>query len=286
MKLFHWCLFIAFCGTISAQCVSKSALKLYNRCYELVTTPMTWNNALNYCRNFAAGGTLAKVSNPSELIFLHVLMEGILDNIWIGANDIETEGYYVWTDKTEAHFGNLWSPADPAGTTAENCVGIGNTGKLFDDNCESARAFACMELGQSDLYGEIAFTAGLSSPLNLLQNQIVVYNEVLTNIGGAYNKRTGVFKAPVAGLYMFQVHGAASNSSTLKLALGQNDTISVTAYNNMAGLGINEASNSAVLQLEKNDEVYVSAATATSLLGARTAIVNTFSGFLIEEENY
>lgn len=52
--------------------------------------------------------------------------------------------------------------------------------------------------------GGVAFTVYLSHGVhNLTQDQPIVYDKVLLNMGGAYNTKTGMFTAPVGGVYLF-----------------------------------------------------------------------------------
>ncbi|XP_061182297.1 collagen alpha-1(X) chain-like [Saccostrea echinata] len=47
----------------------------------------------------------------------------------------------------------------------------------------------------------VAFTAKLSKDATVSGRQVVKYDKVLTNWGGAYNPKTGIFIAPYDGLY-------------------------------------------------------------------------------------
>ncbi|XP_045192535.2 complement C1q tumor necrosis factor-related protein 3-like [Mercenaria mercenaria] len=58
--------------------------------------------------------------------------------------------------------------------------------------------------GRRGMFQNIAFTAYLDhSEHNLTQDQPIIYNKVLLNDGGGYNTNTGMFTAPVAGVYLF-----------------------------------------------------------------------------------
>lgn len=49
---------------------------------------------------------------------------------------------------------------------------------------------------------KVAFMAQLSTALiNPLVNTVVVFDAVLTNAGNGYNSGSGIFVAPVSGLY-------------------------------------------------------------------------------------
>lgn len=58
--------------------------------------------------------------------------------------------------------------------------------------------------GRRQLSQNIAFTAFLDHSIhNLSQDQPIIYNKVLLNDGGGYNVNTGMFRAPVSGVYLF-----------------------------------------------------------------------------------
>ena len=49
----------------------------------------------------------------------------------------------------------------------------------------------------------VAFSAKLTTDVNLGQDQTVAYNNVITNVGGAYDPNTGYFTSLVKGVYIF-----------------------------------------------------------------------------------
>ncbi|XP_041828864.1 CD209 antigen-like protein E [Melanotaenia boesemani] len=72
--------------------------------------------------------------------------------VWIGLNDIQTEGTWVWVDNTTLRGEGFWHPGDPNnyGVSGENCViissaNIHNNGRFswFDANCKVEREWLC-----------------------------------------------------------------------------------------------------------------------------------------------
>ena len=53
--------------------------------------------------------------------------------------------------------------------------------------------------------GPVAFTAAIEKRTvsHVQINDIIVFPKVITSIGGGYSNLTGVFVAPVTGIYMF-----------------------------------------------------------------------------------
>ncbi|KAI4904177.1 hypothetical protein NFI96_004554 [Prochilodus magdalenae] len=83
---------------------------------------------------------------------------------------------------------------------------------------------------------KVAFSAGLSSSVGPLSGLgIVVYTKVLTNIGGAYNSKTGVFTAPITGTYYFRFTacgGSNGHYSGVGLYRNKERLTHVSEYNN------------------------------------------------------
>ena len=50
---------------------------------------------------------------------------------------------------------------------------------------------------------QVAFHAWMSSSLTTTSQQTLICDEVIINMGGAYSSQTGIFTAPVTGLYCF-----------------------------------------------------------------------------------
>ncbi|XP_060768520.1 complement C1q-like protein 2 [Neoarius graeffei] len=131
---------------------------------------------------------------------------------------------------------------------------------------------------------KIAFSAGLSAgqagPFNT--ETTLIYSKVISNIGGAYNPHTGVFTAPVRGVYYIRFTAATYNTN--------NHNMGVHLYKNsqhLMHLGeystdgtARHVSGALVLDLEAGDVVYLRLLTNYTLYDD-TMLRNTFSGFLI-----
>ncbi|XP_070711295.1 complement C1q-like protein 2 [Pempheris klunzingeri] len=132
---------------------------------------------------------------------------------------------------------------------------------------------------------EVAFSAaadgdGHIGPFNT--DTTLIYGKVMMNTGSAYNQYTGVFAAPVTGVYYFTFfyHAAGTNPTTLSL-YKNNQLVAMTHDHSTSHDGADNGGNAALLQLQQGDQVYVR-------LGANTHIwaqshVTTFSGFLLSQ---
>ncbi|XP_038583621.1 cerebellin-1-like [Micropterus salmoides] len=105
----------------------------------------------------------------------------------------------------------------------------------------------------------------------------LVFKRVTTNIGNAYNPDTGVFTAPVKGLYYVRFTGAVGNSGTLNAALLKNGENMFAIYDSRGTHG--SGSNSMALVLEEGDRLWVVLWPRRSIFD-RTQL-STFSGFLV-----
>ncbi|XP_048045827.1 adiponectin-like [Megalobrama amblycephala] len=109
----------------------------------------------------------------------------------------------------------------------------------------------------------------------------LVYENVFTNIGNAYDSTTGIFTAPVKGVYFFNfvVFNAAAPESGVKLL--KNDKLVVAATDNPPlELTEDTACNSVTLLLEQGDQIRL------QLIEKRRIYTdnlnrNTFSGHLL-----
>lgn len=131
---------------------------------------------------------------------------------------------------------------------------------------------------------KVAFSAGLlesgtgyTGPINILK--ILVYKKVFSNIGGAYDPNTGVFTAPMKGVYYFRFYGHCHGGTTMAVSLLKNGETQCSVHS-WKPTSNGNASNGVVLTLETGDQI-------STRLWANTwvyddpASYTSFSGFLI-----
>ncbi|XP_033103020.1 uncharacterized protein LOC117105832 [Anneissia japonica] len=108
-------------------------------------------------------------------------------------------------------------------------------------------------------------------------------NSVKLNIGSNYDTSTGVFTCTIPGVYFFSYSYHIHEKSVGKIELRKNDQTIVESYEESSNYG--QAGQTATLQLQINDKVWIQFATASS---SQNNIYShqehtSFTGFLIYE---
>ncbi|KAJ4946516.1 hypothetical protein JOQ06_024182 [Pogonophryne albipinna] len=131
---------------------------------------------------------------------------------------------------------------------------------------------------------QVAFSAGFndSGAVGPFNTTITLkYSKVFTNVGQDYSPTTGIFTAPVRGVYYFRFNVWENRGSVhTSVELHHNDQMKMRLYDYNDSVGYVSASNSMVLQLERGDVVYV---VLSSGYGVYDDSFNRmiFSGFLL-----
>ncbi|MED6264880.1 hypothetical protein CHARACLAT_019717 [Characodon lateralis] len=175
------------------------------------------------------------------------------------------------------------------------------TGSCFPDMCKFLKEFGAMkekqkgmetrlketenqvlELKKKETF-KIAFSAatGGGGPIGPFSTATtIIYRTVITNVGNAYNQHTGIFAAPVAGVYYFTFFYHAGGGQIVSLALVKNNEVIVTAYDHKTSHdGADNGGNAAFLQLQQGDQVYMRLSANTHVWG--DSQITTFSGVLL-----
>ncbi|XP_031442016.1 asialoglycoprotein receptor 1-like [Clupea harengus] len=124
------------------------------RCYLFSSTNKTWSQSRDHC--ITLGGHLVIVNNQEEQSFLS--QSAIEDFYWIGLNDLETEGQWIWVDSTPLNETGavFWlkrsdkpdEPDEPdnwmgENSSGEDCGVVSKIGEWFDNSCNKLFTFVC-----------------------------------------------------------------------------------------------------------------------------------------------
>ncbi|KAI5089640.1 hypothetical protein C0J45_21048 [Silurus meridionalis] len=131
---------------------------------------------------------------------------------------------------------------------------------------------------------KVAFSAGLPSgqkgPFAYETN--LIYTKVVSNIGGAYDPLTGVFKAPVKGVYYIRFTGATYNTNrhNMGINLYKNSEMILHLGEGLGDGMLRHVSSGLVLELEVGDLMYTQLFANYALYDDHL-LRNTFTGFLL-----
>ncbi|XP_054905784.1 multimerin-2-like [Poeciliopsis prolifica] len=125
----------------------------------------------------------------------------------------------------------------------------------------------------------LASGSGYTGPFNT--QTPLVFRRVVTNIGNAYNPNTGIFIAPVRGVYHFEfhLHGGGHASPGTGAILVKNGDIIFSAFAHQPSYDVNP-SNGATLLLETGDVVFLRQWQNTRIYDNQNHHT-TFSGHLV-----
>ncbi|XP_062305615.1 complement C1q-like protein 2 [Osmerus eperlanus] len=138
---------------------------------------------------------------------------------------------------------------------------------------------------------KVAFSASITSPVGpFCADTTLVYPNVITNIGGAYNPVTGIFTAPVKGVYLFSFTGMDDRSHYgVSVFLFKNDKKLMSQWKMNNGSTHQYVQNTVIVELKDGDVIYTRLPAGHRILGDAINDIDTltlndnniFSGFLL-----
>ncbi|XP_078604401.1 complement C1q tumor necrosis factor-related protein 6-like isoform X1 [Branchiostoma floridae x Branchiostoma japonicum] len=131
----------------------------------------------------------------------------------------------------------------------------------------------------------VAFSVARTTDLHTSWSATVVtYDDVLSNVGGAYDMATGKFVTKVSGVYFFTFTAMTRQEYLMHLKKNGDTMVSTRERYTYDNEGENMSSSiSAILQLRRGDRVWVELFPGRYSLSNKGNRYNTFSGFLISQ---
>lgn len=125
-------------------------------CYSTSQSCKNWTEAQKTCESYNAN--LINVRNQEENVYVQHRLNGAKG--WIGLNDRDSEGTFVWADKQSNDF-TYWAQNQPNDFNNEDCVhtlGIGHSFLWNDVNCASCHNYTCAEGVYPSVYLLVRFS--------------------------------------------------------------------------------------------------------------------------------
>ncbi|XP_074471846.1 complement C1q tumor necrosis factor-related protein 3-like [Sebastes fasciatus] len=139
------------------------------------------------------------------------------------------------------------------------------------------------ECGANRAESQVAFSASLVTAYDwthqgpFTTDTTLLFEKVTTNIGNAYDPNTGVFTAPVKGLYYIRFTGCVGSSGSMNAALIKNSENMFAVFDTRGVHG--SASNGMPLVLEVGDRLSITLWAEKTIFDQSK--LSTFSGFLV-----
>lgn len=121
----------------SAPC--PGGLRFGNSCYRPSLVALSWQDARDDC--LAGGGDLVAIDSEGENAFVAGLHA---TSSWLGANDLQLEGTFRWTDGRALSFVN-WGVNQPDAFPGQNCVEkrAEPGSPWYDQSCANLNFYVC-----------------------------------------------------------------------------------------------------------------------------------------------
>lgn len=121
----------------------------------------------------------------------------------------------------------------------------------------------------------------LSSDTTVGARAVVRYDHVVTNLGGAYQRTTGIFTAPYRGLYSFSCSLMSSTSNYVHLEIVKNGKRVSTLFS--AAHTFPQSSQTIYLVLNQGDHIWMQNRNTFQAKLHEAVGYNVFSGIFIRE---
>ncbi|XP_052105974.1 collagen alpha-2(VIII) chain-like [Mytilus californianus] len=125
-----------------------------------------------------------------------------------------------------------------------------------------------------------AFSSILTKPQTPGDNGVIKFDKTVTNIHNGYNPTTGIFTAPVAGVYQFSYTVMTVAGKYLHVYLSYNNTKQQSVW--LKGSS-HETGTANILNLKKGDHIEVKSHGSHTIHSDSNNLYSSFSGYLIAQ---
>ncbi|KAI5612584.1 complement component 1, q subcomponent-like 4 like precursor [Silurus asotus] len=155
-------------------------------------------------------------------------------------------------------------------------------GQVYYNICIRDKIFVacCVSAGRKVAFSAslLASGSGHEGPYETVPSPLI-YKKVVTNYGNGYDSNTGIFTAPVGGVYYFRFYAHCHADNRMAVSLYKNENIQCSVFS-WKPITNGNASNGIVLTLEKGDQMFTKL-WQNSWVYDDPAGYTSFSGFLL-----
>ncbi|XP_072032003.1 caprin-2-like [Amphiura filiformis] len=132
--------------------------------------------------------------------------------------------------------------------------------------------------------GHVSFTVAQTQFESDLEDQVMTFDQVISNECDGFDSNNGKFSCPIPGVYVFFFSNTNYGDKDVVSLIQDDVLVDASLYENNGGSKVgDQVSHMAVLQLKKNDQVWLKCAKDADVK-TKDLKFATFSGFLLYEQ--
>ena len=124
-----------------------------------------------------------------------------------------------------------------------------------------------------------AFTASIGSTHSYDTGDVIIFDQIVTNVGNHYHPNTSTYVCPLKGLYVFSVSVLNTVSNHMKVNLMRENTHLGSGYSHVGDH--NQGALSVVAECERGERVWVRCYGSSYAYVHQSYDWNIFSGFAL-----
>ena len=128
----------------------------------------------------------------------------------------------------------------------------------------------------------MAFSASASAEQEVNERQVIIFDNIVTNIGNHYQAAASVFTCPVNGLYQISVSPTSSDCETRCNVMRENDVIASTRAEED---GYNQSGVTVFVECQAGQRIWVEGRNdGDCMYGSSVIPYSMFSGLLVQAQ--